>query len=208
MCRASRGGFTLVELLVVVAIVAILGAISVPAIGSLMRAYQLDTTAQIVTGQVNIARQQALSSNHIVEVRFYYLPDYNQGATAAPTVFRGMQCFTEGNPTASGTLTVTSITKPVLFPAPAVLMSSATQSPLLSLILNSADSAVSLPTYQSNYKYVVFHYRPDGSTDLTTTNNSVTLVLENAAVVSNGLPKNYMTIQIDPMIGTTRIFRP
>jgi uncharacterized protein (TIGR02596 family) len=214
--RASLNSFSLLELLVVLAIISILAALAIPALFGTMRAYQLNATGQTVINTLVLARQKALSGSHAVQVRFYLLPDYNSAPATAPlATYRAMQCLIEGDPTnnASGTVFVptTALTKAIFFPAPVIVMMSTTQSPLLSLSGQSGlpnDSSNPLPTYGANYNYTYFRFKADGTTDLTSGINSVTLMLENDKIIANGLPNNYETIQIDPMIGSVVSFRP
>lgn len=72
-------GFTLVELLVVLAIIAIMAGVSIVAVGPLMRASQLSLGSQEVADQLRLARQYALSENARVEVRFYQYADPSLG---------------------------------------------------------------------------------------------------------------------------------
>jgi uncharacterized protein (TIGR02596 family) len=212
-----RGGrsiraFTLVEMLVTLAIMALLVAIAAPAFMGTMRSYQLTSGGELVINQLNLARQAALSSSHLVQVRFYRLPDYEQAPTSAPAVYRAMQCFTEGDPGSTGTPALTAVTRPIFFPAPVII--STVSSPNVSSLLSpsptaAASSDLVLPVYGSNYAYSAFHFRPDGSTDLAVGSSVVTLVLENdKAAAASGLPNNYQTLQIDPAIGTVRRFQP
>ncbi len=206
--------FSLVELLVVLAIIAIVSSLALPVVGGAMRAYQLDSTGQLVVNQLNLARQTALSRGHAVQVRFYLLPDFNLAPSASPTVYRGMQVFVESDPVQSGTtvsVTTSALIKPTLFPAPIIISSVATPapvSPLLPATATAADTAYSLPNYGSNYKYASFHFKPDGSTDLASGFESITLVLQRDSQVANGLPANFVTIRIDPLNGAIRTFRP
>ena len=202
--------FSLVELLVVLAITAILAALTIPQISSTMQAYSLTSTGQAAINQLVLARQNALSGSHAVQVRFYYLPENNatSPSTAPLAVYRGMQSFTESNPSTSG-VTLTALTKPFFFTAPVIIANSTTVSPLTSTTLQTPVATdPPLPGYLMNYKYLAFRFRPDGSTDLQAGSNSITLVLENQPVVANGLPKNFQTLQIDPIMGGVRGFRP
>jgi len=209
--RHHSPSFSLIEMLVVLAIAAILATLAVPSFTSMTRSYQLNTTGDLVINQLALARQAALSNSRLVQVRLYHLPDYGQDPAGNKTVYRAIQSFTEGDPSATGSLTLTAVTKPIFFPAPIVLSTST--SPNLSPLLPSSPTAagssdLSLPIYGNNYDYASFHFKPDGSTDLGAGTNSVTLIMENDPSASAGLPNNYRTIQIDPAIGTARRFSP
>jgi uncharacterized protein (TIGR02596 family) len=212
--RRSRA-FTLIEVLVVLAIMAIISSLALPAINNAFRSYQLDSTGQIMVNQLSLARQTALSRGHAVQVRFYLLPDYNTPTTGAPSVYRGMQSLIESDPVQSSSDSVsvatTPLVKPVFFQAPVIISSVMTPtsvSPLLPATATAADTTNPLPVYGLNYKYVLFHFKPDGSTDLTSPANSLSLVLENDRTAAGGLPANFQTISIDPLNGAVRGFRP
>ena len=213
--RIRPGAFTLVEMLVVMAIIAIIAALSLPVISSALRSYQLDSTGQVMVNQLNLARQSALSRGHAVQVRFYLLPDYNLPTTGTPTVYRGMQCFLEGDPTQAGaivTVPVTAMVKPAFFQAPVIISSATSPNPVSPILPTTPTTPLAtdplLPGYQANYKYAMFHFKPDGTTDLANNTNSITLVLETDKIVANGLPSNFQTIAIDPLNGAVRSFRP
>lgn len=204
-------GFTLIEMLVVMAIIAIVFSLVLPALNAVFRSYQLDSTGQLMVNQLNLARQTALSQGRAVEVRFYYLPDYNASVSGAPSVYRGMQSFLDSDGTASVPVNATAIVKPVFFPAPVVISTSTMPSPVSPLLPTTpspSDTTHPLPNYQENYKYAVFHFGPNGSTDLSSGANSLTLILESDKAATNGLPANFQTITIDPLSGTVRTFRP
>ncbi len=209
-----KRGFSLMELLVVLAVISILAVLIAPAIRGTLSSYQLDSTGQTVINQLNLARQTALSRGHAVQVRFYLLPAYNSSISGTPVVYRGMQSFIESDPIQGGTsvsVTATPITKPIFFPTPVIISSVTTPapvSPLLPATPADADVTNPLPLYNTNYKVATFHFKSDGSTDLTSTTNSLSLVLQYEKAGPNGLPANFQTTSINPLNGAVRSFRP
>jgi uncharacterized protein (TIGR02596 family) len=224
--------FTLVELLVVMAIMAIVMAVTLPAIRSLQEAYNLDAVSQAVVGQLNTARQAALGSSHPVQVRFYLMADYNGAAStsifhpATTTVYRGIQCFQEGDPTTTS-IPVTPITKPYFFPVPVIIASPDAISMSgadVSSMLNSSYSGITVvgasdpnnplpPPYGSSYQYSYFRMRTNSRTDLSTAssaNTTLTFVLETSAskASATSLPPNYVTIELNSVTGGIRYYRP
>ncbi len=64
------GGFTLVELLMVVAVSGVLSAVSVPAISGAMQRYQLNTARRMIMAEIRAARFTAIAKNRTMRVRF------------------------------------------------------------------------------------------------------------------------------------------
>ena len=70
--RPERG-FSLVEMLIVVAIVAVMAAVALPNIGQYIRNYRIKGAAQAVAGELQSARSRAIMSNTNLGVSFVVL---------------------------------------------------------------------------------------------------------------------------------------
>lgn len=70
MLRARHEGYSLVEIMIVVALVATLAAITVPSVQGAVQQYELLTSGQQVVSTIRAARLQAVSRNQVLKVRF------------------------------------------------------------------------------------------------------------------------------------------
>lgn len=66
----KAGGFSLIELLLVVAVLAIAAGFGIPALQGTMTAYRLKASADIVAGELDAARVMAISRGAEYQVRF------------------------------------------------------------------------------------------------------------------------------------------
>ena len=72
MNRTNADGFTLVELVITVGLIAALSGIVVPAVVDSMRRYSLITASQQVISTIRAARVQAIGRNATLRVRFNF----------------------------------------------------------------------------------------------------------------------------------------
>ena len=85
--RSARA-FSLVELLVVVAIIAMLAALATPAFNQIQSAEALSRAGQILGDQIILARQEAMTKNRKVEVRLVEVPE-----SSGEKYYRGIQIW-------------------------------------------------------------------------------------------------------------------
>lgn len=212
---AKNRAFSLLELIAVILIIGIVAAFVTPAASTILRGSQLTQATQILTDQITLARQLALTKNCTVEVRFIRYTDpevpNDVGPDGQPGAYRAIQVF-EMLDNGVGV----PMDKPQLLPQ-SVVMSSGPLSTLLNANPNSpagpdTNKDPKLPRgVDYNYTFVSFRYYPDGSTNLSATSGTiwyVTLHNMNDQPAGTQPPANFFTLQIDPISGTTKSYRP
>ena len=222
--RFDSAGFTLIELLAVVAIIALVTAFAVPATTSMLRGSQLTQGAQMVSDQLTLARQTALSTSHSVEVRFYQFSDPNIPGEVlgvpAKGKYRALQSFEildSGAAVAVGKIQI--VPQSVIIDSGIVSSGSATLSSIISAALPSPSVptsttgvalGVAIPRAGTAYNAATFRFMPDGSTNFSSATSQwfVTLHYLTAGNSMATPPPNFVTIQVDPANGHIRTFRP
>jgi uncharacterized protein (TIGR02596 family) len=202
--RASRA-FSLVELLVVIAIIGVMSALVVPAMSSVLRGNEMNRAEQMVQQQLASARQTAIARNRRVEVRFYKFDNPDDIGTTQ--TFCALQSFLINDTGAA-----TPISRLTKLPATVLMNETAANSTLLQVTDKTwtagTDPQITLPGVAS-YTAKAFQFRPDGSTSLSPASNSfLTLHAARTSATDTTLPSNFATIQVDPVSGAVRTYRP
>lgn len=200
-----RRAFSLVEMLVVIAIMIVLMAVMIPASSSLMGGMNIGRSAGMVTDELNFARQTALARNRDVEVRFYRLGSKMDGNDKQ---YRAFRSFLIDGVDPAGWKPLSRIKQ---LPEPIII----TDNPSFTSLLNTGGGHSGLTASNEtlpgvgNTDYVSFLFRANGGTSLKPVTEKWFLTLYSQKANAQGeLPANYFTAQVDPVTGRTRSYRP
>lgn len=178
---------SLVELLVVTAIIAILAAILIPALSGVRRSNELSTCASGVLDALAAARQSAITMNRAVEVRVY-----KKDGAYFLMLFLDRR---DGSP-------VEQLDRVFRLPVSITLSANAAWSSLLTDAVSGAEKTDARGAYRS------FRFLPDGATDLAGAVPPTLTLVYLADESGSELPPNFFTLQIDMQSGIVRTFRP
>ena len=207
--RAPRGrrAFTLVELLVVMALITLLAAVSVPAYQSLTGGMALTRAYNLTLERINQARQEALTRSNIVEVRFYKTGSAGD-ASAGYRVIRLVRLERPEDAAPASDPVETDLVRPAVLPTGVVISEDNAHSTLIASPPSQGSGSV--PGMGGTHPYVGFRFARDGSTNLSADPSRkwfLTLCRAEEAG-AGGVPKNLGTVQIDPLTGRTQLYRP
>jgi len=192
----KTSAFSLVELLVVVAILALLASLLVPAFNSLARGRQLDQAGQLLVDKIVLARQEGKAKNRDVEVRIVDLPLHSTNG------WRGLQLWIAD---AQGVMA--PLGRLEKFSETVLIGPGSSLSPLLTADTNRTGTNNFGGAGSRSWRG--FRIRPGIAMDqglITTNNNFLTVVPAND--VTSQPPANFYTIRVNPVTGRVTTYRP
>lgn len=220
-----KRAFSLVELLVVVAVIGIVASFAVPAVQGMLRGTALSTASGNMVDEISLARQHALTRNRVVEVRFYRFADSELPGevTTDPSSghYRALQFFEMSE---AGIMVPAG--KVIRLPDAVIMNPGPTLSSLIGHFTDpsrpNASRDPELPRgVGHDYEYISFRFFPDGSTSLSPTGTDgtstaggkwfITVHAEsdlNRTKENTQPPPNFFTWMIDPVSGTSKVLRP
>lgn len=190
--RGNKTGFSLIELLTVLAIITALSSLAAPAFNSIAMGSRLSLAGQIVRDQFALARQEAVTKNREVQVRIFELPDGG----------RGIQLW-RADEDAAG-IALHPVGRISVLPQGVTINSDIAVSPLLSA--GGISGQEQLPAY-GEVNYTAFRFRPTGAADAGINPSNNYLTLQYAQAPGNP-PGNYYTLQVNPVTGKLTTYRP
>jgi len=214
----KKRGFSLIEMMLVLAVVGLLMALAAPNLFSLMSASTLTSQGSVVRNQLTFAQQKAVSLSADVEVRFFKVADFSSARTDA--VFSAFQLFQynrEGD--------MVPISKFIRIRNPVAIHEGL--STLLQPGVGSTkeDKKFGYDSPRTDFydapsgtggelassQYVSFRFRPDGGTDLPAkagTDTWYLTLVQGEGAIEDSEPDNFVCLQINPHNGQITEFRP
>jgi uncharacterized protein (TIGR02596 family) len=191
----KRSAFSLIELLVVMAIVAVVSLLVVPAFSSIGAAGKLKEAATAMLDQIEAARQQAEVNGSTVEIRLLK-------ARNAPH-YSGIE-YRQTKPGGD-------LGKPMPLPDGVVLLDDTTLSRLLTVGWMTDGTLPQDDSRWTGGTYKALRLRSSGALELPSAAEGTKLFLTLAADrawAAGQVPPNYATIQLNPETGRPLLYRP
>jgi len=188
-CRA-RKGFSLIEILMVIVVLSIVAALTLPAISGMQRSYELSKASALVRDNLQLARQLAITRNSQIVASICKVQDA-QGSESFNTILISRVNDSGG---------IEDILKPVRLPEGICIVeddewSSLMNAPSANVVFRSG----TVPARQIGFK-------ANGSTTLAASSNwFLTLYFQRDGSVPG---PNFSTLAMDPVTGRVFVYQP
>lgn len=189
--------FSLLELLVVVAIIAILVGLAAPPIVSVLQGRNIEAAGAMFADSVSLARQEASAASRTVELRIYRSP-------SGTGSWQAFQLWSTRGTNTEPLARMRKLPQGVALWLPG--------SPLITNLAANPSFFVSGTTNAAlgsgPLDYISVQFRASGALDgsVSTNNNFITLVSEHQTNAS--APANYASVLINPATAKATIIRP
>lgn len=201
----GAAAFTLVEILTVLCVMTVLMVLSMPFVVGTLQANRLTSGGESLLYRLSRLQQIVATTNRPAEVRFYkYEEDGLEG-------YHAYQLFTHDEATGG----MEPLEGPVYFSGDSLVIMEGTLSPLLDSGAEKESgtwpkTADEEPFSSMGATYFRIAFLSNGSTTLNVPLRKSYLTLASAkdVLAGNTAPANYYTIQVDPVSGRARSFRP
>lgn len=233
--RKSLGGFTLIEMIVVIAIIGLMVALAIPGLMGTIKSSRLTSAGQNLLGRLAQAQQAAASMNRPVELRFYkYIEpdDVEYGEQFGAYQFFSVDVASD----ASGVSTesVKAMGAPFILESGVIISSSNIASyPASPLLANDklqpdGSGLPGSPRFErAAAQYVALRFYPDGIVKRVASGSAggsgtagikvaeslflpsaYLTIVANSDAAGGASVANYYAIQIDPYTGHSRTYQP
>jgi len=190
-----RRAFTLLELLLVIAVISILMVLIAPILGTTVRAYNVTSATQTMISVLNRARQEAISRNRSVDFQLL-----KTSRDSSPVAYIAMRHVIQDEfSSVSGSNAV--VNKTVWLPQGVIITTNSNQSDFAPPLQSTNVTLPGGSTATASY----FTIRPNGMISTPTTVDTLKWTLTSSA---QGQSNNFSTIQLDTRTGIARLFRP
>jgi uncharacterized protein (TIGR02596 family) len=201
--RPSPHAFSLVEMLIVVALISLLFTVAVPYTLAAMQSASLTSAGDSLMQKISLAQQRAATENRPIGLDFlYYKKDEIQGCHAIQLI--------SYNP---ATNLATPLEPPMYWGEGRAVLVEGGLSPMFATNLTptSTGSATLSPFKQLSATFYRIIFYPNGSTSLKVPLRMSYLTListKNYKPSLSAAPPNYYTVQIDPVTGRGHSYGP
>lgn len=189
---AGRAAFSLVELLFVVAIMAVLVSLIIPAVQGVISSRNLGEAGGVIMTQLQAARQAALTRNAAVQWQILKVPDARNGD---PSAFRLVRTLIME----PGSREWKPLGRPEWLPQATWVDEANDRSPMLGQLTNATNLPSSISSSSSEAAWLIFDGAGRASVDRD--GNWLTLV-------GRSNTNDFVTVQIEPVSGRVRTYRP